>query len=131
MSILVNILLCMALTGKLQVAGLAIASSVSSTVYALLLLMPLEKKGERVFTAAFWKDMAKTLTATLAMAFGAWLVMRLVSGLMPVGKLGELVVLGATAAAGLVIYFVAAVLLRVPEAHMVSDMAKRILKRGG
>ncbi len=131
LSIGVNILLCMALTQQLQVAGLAIASAVSSTVYALLLLLPLEKKGERVFTMGFWKDMAKTLAATLTMAAAAWVVMVFGTELLPAGKLGELVLLAVTGLTGMAIYFTAAVLLRIPEARMVADMAKRILKRGG
>ena len=41
-SILVNVLLCMALAQRMGVAGLALSSAVSSTVYALLLDIPLE-----------------------------------------------------------------------------------------
>ena len=130
-SIAVNLLLCVVLSGRLQVAGLAIASAVSSTVYALLLLLPLEKKGARVFTRAFWTDMGKTLAATLLMALAAWLVMVLLGRWLPAGKLGELVLLGCTAAAGMCVYFVAAMLLRIPEARQAAQMAKRILKRGG
>ena len=125
-------MLCMALTTRLQVAGLAIASAVSSTVYALLLLLPLERKGEeRVFNSRFWLDMAKTLTATVLMALAAWLVMTALAGLLPGGKLGELVLLGVTAMVGVAAYFVAAVLLRIPETALILQLAKRILKRGG
>ena len=45
-SILVNVLLCMALAQRMGVAGLALSSAVSSTVYALLLDIPLELRGE-------------------------------------------------------------------------------------
>lgn len=130
-SIGVNILLCMAFAARLQVAGLAIASAVSSTVYALLLLLPLEKRGERVFTGPFWKDMGKTLAATFLMALAAWLVMWVLGGVLPGGKLGELVMLGLTAGVGVFVYFGAAVLLRIPEARLVRDVAARVLKRGG
>ncbi|MFR4336129.1 MAG: lipid II flippase MurJ [Lawsonibacter sp.] len=44
-SILANILLCMVLTEPMGVAGLAIASTVSSTLYAVLLLVPMELRG--------------------------------------------------------------------------------------
>ena len=47
-SILVNIALCMVLTGPFRVAGLAFSSAVSSTVYALLLLLPMQRRGEGV-----------------------------------------------------------------------------------
>ena len=130
-SIAINIVLCMVLTDRLQVAGLAIASAVSSTVYALLLLLPLERQGERVFTAHFWLDMAKTLAAAVIMALGVHLVMNLLGTALPAGKAGELILLGVSACSGMLIYFTATVLLRIPEAQMVIDMAKRIVKRGG
>ena len=61
-SILVNIVLCMLLTEPLGVSGLAISSAVSSTVYALLLMIPLERRGEGVLTPAFrsgfWENAA-------------------------------------------------------------------------
>ena len=44
-SILTNLGLCMVLTEPLGVAGLAISSTVSSTLYAILLLVPLELRG--------------------------------------------------------------------------------------
>ena len=41
LSILANVGLCAVLTGPLGVAGLAVSSTVSSTLYAVLLLIPL------------------------------------------------------------------------------------------
>jgi len=49
-SILANILLCMVLTEPMGVAGLAIASTVSSTLYAVLLLVPMELRGEGILS---------------------------------------------------------------------------------
>ncbi len=65
------------------------------------------------------------------MAAAAWGVVIWGTELLPTGKLGELILLAVTGLAGMVIYFTAAVLLRIPEARMVADIAKRILKRGG
>lgn len=42
-AILVNLLLCRALTHRFQVAGLALSSAIAATVYALLLLLPLQR----------------------------------------------------------------------------------------
>ena len=129
-SIGVNIVLCMVLVESMQVAGLAIASAVSSTVYAVLLLLPLEKKGERVFTAAFWMDMIKMALAVLAMVLAVRGVMALAGAVLPAGKLGELLLLGSAAAVGAAVYFLAAALLGVSEAALMKNMAKRMLKRG-
>jgi putative peptidoglycan lipid II flippase len=130
-SIGVNIVLCMALVGPMKVAGLAIASAVSSTVYALLLLLPFQlRKESRVFDGRFWLDMVKMLLAAAVMAGAVWLLGGWLSGLLGPGKLGQLVVLGTGAVCGVAVYFAAALLLRVPETGLVLGIAKRMLKRG-
>ena len=67
-SILANVVGCMLLTEPLGVAGLAISSSISSTLYALLLLIPLQKQGGGVFNAGFGRDAGKMLVSTVGMA---------------------------------------------------------------
>ena len=128
-SIGVNILLCMMLTDTLAVSGLAIASAVSSTVYALLLLLPMERKGQGVLTKAFCLDFLKMLIATVLMAAAAAFAHRAVSGLVS-GKMGELVTLGVSACAGVVVYFAAAFVLRLEEATLTGSLVKQLLKRG-
>lgn len=63
------------------------------------------------------------------MAVGAWAVAGLTEGLLP-GKAGELLTLGASAAAGVAVYFPAAVLLRLDEGQLALKMVKRVWKRG-
>ena len=128
-SILVNVLLCMALAQRMGVAGLALSSAVSSTVYALLLDIPLELRGEGVLSRSFLLDLGKMALATALMAVGAWAVAGLTEGLLP-GKAGELLTLGASAAAGVAVYFPAAVLLRLEEGQLALKMVKRVWKRG-
>ena len=128
-SILVNVLLCMELAQRMGVAGLALSSAVSSTVYALLLDIPLELRGEGVLSRSFLLDLGKMALATALMAVGAWAVAGLTEGLLP-GKAGELLTLGASAAAGVAVYFPAAVLLRLEEGQLALKMVKRVWKRG-
>lgn len=73
-----------------------------------------------------WGKMA---LATALMAVGAWAVAGLTEGLLP-GKAGELLTLGASAAAGVAVYFPAAVLLRLEEGQLALKMVKRVWKRG-
>ena len=128
-SIGVNILLCMALTDSLAVSGLAIASAVSSTVYALLLLLPMERRGEGVLNREFCLDFLKMLFSTALMAAAAAFVLRAASGVVP-GKLGLLVTLGLSACAGVVVYFASAAALRLDEAKLTASLARQLLKRG-
>ena len=123
-SILVNILLCAALAEPFGVAGLAVSSAVSSTVYALLLLAPMQRR-EKLLTPGLWAALGKMLAATLAMSAAALGTARLTDGLLG-GKPGLLLTLGATALAGAAVYFGAALLLGLEELSVV----KKLLKRG-
>ena len=129
LSILVNLALCAVLTETMQVAGLAIASAASSTVYALLLDLPLERKGEGFLSGAFLVEIGKMALASVVMAAAAWGVLHLTGGLVA-GKLGLLIAMGAAAGVGVVVYFAAAMVLGLREALMVRDMAQQVLKRG-
>lgn len=129
-SILANIVGCMLLTEPLGVAGLAISSTISSTLYALLLLIPLQKQGGGVLNAGFGKDTMKMLLSTVGMAAVVLAVRYGLENLLPQGKLGELVLLGICALIGVAVYFLLATLTGLDEAKMVRDMAKRVWKRG-
>lgn len=128
-SIAVNLLLCLLLTDRLQVSGLAIASAASSTVYALLLDVPLERRGEGMLSGGLLLDLGKMLAASALMALAAWGVLTAADGFLP-GKAGLLFSIAAAALAGVIVYFLAALLLRLKEALLVRDAAARILKRG-
>ncbi len=129
LSILVNLLLCMLLVEPMGVAGLAIASAASSNVYALLLDLPLERRGEGFLSGAFLIELGKMLLASLIMAAAAGGVLTLTGKLMA-GKLGLLVSMGAAAGTGVLVYFTAALVLGLYEAGVVRDIIKRLLKRG-
>ena len=129
-AIAVNILLCMALTDAFSVAGLAFASAVSSTVYALLLLIPLERRGEGVLDNPFAADLLKMLAAAVLTGLCAWGVLCGLEQLLPGGKLSELASLCLCALAGVLVYFGAAFALGLPEAKLALLAVKRIGKRG-
>ncbi len=129
-SIGVNVVLCMVLTDSLLVDGLAIASAVSATAYALLLLIPLVREDRQLLGGGFLGDLGKMLLSTVLMALcagGAW---RAAETLLPGGKLTILVGLGLCAGAGAVVYFLCTWILKLEEARLSVDLAKRLLKRG-
>ncbi|MCI8869599.1 MAG: murein biosynthesis integral membrane protein MurJ [Lawsonibacter sp.] len=128
-SIGVSAALCALLAGPLKVAGLAIASAVSSTVYALLLDLPLERRGEGVFSGGAAGDYVKMLLASLGMGAAAWGVLAL-AGPVLAGKAGLALSLGAAAAAGGAVYFLLTLALGLEEARIARDGIKQFLKRG-
>ena len=129
LSIAVNLLLCMMLVEPMGVAGLAIASAASSTVYALLLDIPLERQGAGFLSGTFVVELGKMLLASVIMAVAAGGILVLTAGLLD-GKLGLLISMAAAAGTGVAVYFVAALVLGLYEAGVVWDMVKRVLKRG-
>jgi putative peptidoglycan lipid II flippase len=129
-SIGVNVVLCMVLTDSLLVNGLAVASAASSTVYALLLLVPLVREDKQLLSDGFVPDLVKMLLATLAMAAAAFAVWQGAAVLLPEGKLFLLVGLGLCAGAGAVVYFLCTWCLKLEEARLSADLVKRLLKRG-
>ena len=129
-SIVVNIALCMALTGPMGVAGLALSSAVSSTVYALLLMLPLSRSGQRIFTGAFLLDLGKMLLSAAVMGAAVFGLEHILSPALPGGKAGELILLALGAAAGVAVYFLCAAVLKLPEVQTVRRLAAQILKRG-
>ena len=129
-SIGVNIALCMALTDSLKVNGLAIASAVSATVYALLLLIPLVREDRELLSGAFRGDLLKMLLATVLMALAAGGVCRVLSPMMAGGKLMTLVGLGLCAGVGMAVYFAACLLLKLEEALLCAALVRKIRKRG-
>ena len=129
-SIAVNVVLCMLLTDSMLVNGLALASAASATVYALLLLIPLVREDKKLLGNGFVPDMLKMLLATVLMSAAAWGVWRMTGALLSGSKLTILIGLGLCAGVGMVVYFLAALLLKLDEAHVCADLAKRLLKRG-
>ena len=124
-----NILLCWCLVGRFQVAGLAVASAVSSTVYALCLLIPLERKGLGVWRGGMARDLLKMLSATAGMGLCAWAVGVWAAGLFPAGKVGEAATLALCALSGVAAYFLLARLLGLEEAKIAGALVLR-RKRG-
>ena len=124
-SIAANIALCALLAERLEVAGLALASALSSTIYALLLLLPLQRGGDMILDRAALLDLGKMVLAAAGMGLCVQLMAGRLSILLSGGKLGELVTLGLCALAGAALYFLLALILRVEEAGAVLALVKK------
>lgn len=128
-SIAANIALCLALTERFSVAGLALASALSSTIYALLLLLPLQRR-DHLLDDRSLGDLGKMALAALVMGLCVSLALGALSPLLPAGKIGELLCLGLCVLLGAALYFVLTLILRVDEARLCVSVVKNTLKRG-
>ncbi len=124
-SIVVNLLLCLLLSDRLDVAGLALATAVSSTVSALTLLIPIAHRYSQALDRAFWLSLLKMALATGLMAVSVALISHGLSGLWHDSLLTRLLEVGVPTLAGIVVYFAAAWLLRLEKLDPLRTRLKR------
>jgi putative peptidoglycan lipid II flippase len=124
-----NLLFSLALMGPLRHGGLALASSLSALCNMGLLLYFLRKKigsfgGMRIISAAI-----KTLSASLPMAFVVYALIARYDWSLAGAKLTKALYLGGTITVGMVVFYLAALLLRCDEAHELKALIMRKMGR--
>lgn len=124
-AIATNILLCIVLTEPFDVAGLAVASSISCVVNALILVIFLEKKGMGFFSKKFCLDMLKVIAAAFIMAAAVYGLRLLVEGVVS-GMIGKIITVFVPTLGGLVVYFLAAIALRIEEGLAAVSLCKKV-----
>ena len=111
-AILSNVLLCTVLAPQMKIGGLALASSLSSTIYGVALLLPLLKTEYRIFDRTFFADIGKMLLAAGAMAAVIYGVKPFLSELTG-GRLIQILSLGILTGLGVIVYGIGIFLLKV------------------
>lgn len=127
-AIITNVVLSFVLMGKMQIGGLALSSSISGTVYGIVLMIPLLKKERNVFDKTFFVESVKAIIASLVMAGGIALVRPYVAFLSENGKIGQVLFLGTMVGIGIVLYMLSAVVLKAKEINNIRAFIRR--KRG-
>lgn len=123
-SIGINLVLCAILSPRMGVEGLALSSSLSVTVSALLLVLPLERE-LHLLQWPFIKELGKMLLASLGMGAVVYGALNGLEQVLPAGFFGTLMAVGITAVLGILLYAILTVVLRVNIAGMVLDMGRR------
>lgn len=118
-SIVVNLVLCLVLSNRLDVAGLAIATAASSAVSAILLLIPTLLRYPKMMNRQFWSGMLKMLLCTAAMAVAVWAVGHVLSLHLGDGLIARVLQVGLPTVSGVIAYFLLAVVLRLEELQAV------------
>ena len=118
-SIVVNLVLCLVLSNRLDVAGLAIATAASSAVSAILLLIPTLRRYPKMMNRQFWSGMLKMLLCTAAMAVAVWAVGHVLSLHLGDGLIARILQVGLPTVSGVIVYFLLAVVLRLEELQAV------------
>ena len=124
-SIVVNLALCLLLSGSMDVAGLSIATAASSMVSAVLLLIPMLRRYPGVLGKRFWIGILKMLCCTLGMGVVVWLTGRSVALWLRDGMLRRILQVGIPTVAGIATYFILALALGLEELQALRSRLKR------
>ena len=124
-SIVVNLVLCLLLADTMDVAGLSLATAVSATVSGVVLLIPMVRRYPGALNGAFWWGLCKMAAGSVGMAAVVYGVNLLLAGRLPDGVMGRILALGVPAAAGILVYFLLAMVLGLPEAEVLGRRLKR------
>lgn len=124
-SIAVNLLLCVTLINSMDVAGLSLATAVSSTAAALVLMVPTVRRFPKLWGRDFWLGIAKMTLCSVIMGIAVSLLRNWLSGSIADGLIGRAAVLFVPTVCGIVLYFTLAFLLRLQEL----DTVKKIIRK--
>ena len=124
-SIAVNLILCLLLTDSMDVAGLSLATAVSSTVAALVLLLPTVRRFPKLWNKEFWLAIGKMALCSAAMGIVVWAVYALLRARLADGLISRVLTLGIPTVCGIVTYFAAALILKLQELDMVRKFIKK------
>lgn len=124
-SIVVNLALCLLLSGSMDVAGLSIATAASSMVSAVLLLIPMLRRYPGVLGKRFWIGILKMLCCTMGMGVVVWLTGRSVALWLQDGMLRRILQVGIPTVAGIAAYFILALVLGLEELQALRSRLKR------
>jgi len=124
-SIAVNLILCILLSDSMDVAGLSLATAVSSGISALILLAPTVRRFPKLWNRAFWSGILKMALCSGIMGIVVFLVHSLLAGVLTDSLVSRIMLLGIPALCGIVVYFTAALALHLQEL----DVLRKIIKR--
>lgn len=124
-SIIINLILCFVLTDPMDVAGLGLATAISSTAAAVVLLIPATRKYPAALGKTFWKEILKMVLATVLMAVVVYGTYHILIKYFADGLMDRVFVLAVPVLTGTFIYFVSALVLHIPEMDVLRHRFQR------
>lgn len=114
-AVVLNLILNFVFIRSMQHRGLALATSISTTISTLLLFLALRKKLGPLGTGNMLMTFLKTSFSALIMGGVVYLLYFKVGALLPDAKVVQMIMLIFSVAFGAVVYFVMCILLRIKE----------------
>lgn len=129
LSIAANLILCVLLYEKYNVVGLALASSFSTTVAAIVLIVSMRKKIDGLINSNMLKDLLKILSASFVMVAIVVFTKKWIIGILGDSILDRALIVGVPTIIGVCIYMFLTYFMKVHEARYVFDTAIGLIKR--
>ncbi|HCT64397.1 MAG TPA: murein biosynthesis integral membrane protein MurJ [Lachnospiraceae bacterium] len=126
-SIGVNVALCKALAPRMGIGGLALASAVSSTVSAIVLFIPMQKRN-RIISKTLVIQIIKMIISAGIMAVVVIIGKNTIASAFEPSFMTSLVEVGVPTISGIIVYMVLTRILVVPYAKMVFDYGTKFVK---
>ncbi len=127
-SIIVNVALCSILVEPMSVAGLALASAVSSTVYGIVLYIPLRRKYSDADTNKFGASVVKMIIASCKMA-AVVIMLRNLLWNADAGMIMRIISVGVMVIAGVAVYMIICRIIKLYEAEVAFGFVGGMLKK--
>ena len=129
LSIAANLMLCILLYEKYNVVGLALASSFSTTVAAIVLIVSLRKKIDGLINSNMLKDLLKVLFASFVMTATVVITRNWIISILGDSILDRVFIVGVPTIIGVFIYMFLTYFMKVYEARYVLDTVIGLIKR--
>lgn len=128
-AVVINIVLNLILVKYMGISGIALATSVSSIVCVVILLLSLRKKINGINFKSMTATFIKSIIATVIMAIAVKTSYHFGVGILSDSKIVSLLMLGISAALGGALYIVIVKVLKIDEIDYVfSSFKKKLLK---
>lgn len=128
-AMVMNIVLNLILVKYLQLAGLALATSISAIVCIFLLFGNLKKKIGYFGQDKILKTTLKSIVSSIAMGVVTYLGYEVLIGMLGSGFIREALALFGSIGIGVIVYVVLVLVLRVEEVNVIMDMIKKKLNK--
>jgi len=122
--------IALAAAGVLTLPLLVLVNSGKWTAHALTMLYLTRRRLGGLGASGVWGLLVRVTVASLALAAAAWGVARLLGAWVGSGLLGELVLVGGAGGAGVAVYVLLSLAMRVEEVHLLRAALADALLRG-
>ncbi len=124
-SIGINMVFTLILYKKMEIGGIALASSISITIIGIALFVILCRKNEYVFSFDIITDLVKNIVSVIVMAVVVIFVKNTLGTFLEDNFISRLLLVGVPTVFGVLVYYFMTLILKVEESLLVKNMILR------